>query len=107
MQTIQLKTEEAANKIFAAMDARMKNEANRSIHTSENKTRAERIKYILEAAYSSEQSFIAYGKKGISVKLRNPAVSNPALLAKAEDMLGNEGVIKKVSPQGIIYHFDV
>ena len=66
MQTININTEEASVKWWAARDAHMKSLANATHYSDSDKLRAERMKYVLELAYKTDNIYIAYGKKGKS-----------------------------------------
>lgn len=101
-QTV-LDTQEAPNKWWAARDAQMRNIANKSHHTEQSKIRAERMKLALELVYAGKQFYIAYGKRGISIKIDRAIVRDNKNLALLERDWTASGVTKKVSAQGIIY----
>mgnify|MGYP003344739910 CR=1 FL=1 len=105
MKAVNINTEEASVKWWAARDAHMKSLANATHYSDDDKLRAERMKYLLELAYSAEGVYIAYGKKGISIKLNKARVKNETMLKAAEQIWDEEGVTKKVSAQGVIYRF--
>jgi hypothetical protein len=107
MKTIVLNTQEASNKAWAFRDAARRNDENASRHTQKNKIRAERMMYALELLYSCKDIYISYGKKSISVKLNAAHVRDKKNLVAIENEWDTSGVVKKVTPQGVIYNFSV
>ena len=105
MKALDLNTTEAPVKWWAARDAHMRSLANATHYSDDDKLRAERMKYVLELAYSAEDVYIAYGKKGISIKVNKARVKNATVLKAVEQLWDEEGVTKKVSAQGVIYRF--
>ena len=105
MKALNINTEEATVKWWAARDAHMKSLANATHYSNEDKLRAERMKFALELMYNADNIYIAYGKKGISIKVNKAQVKNADLLNEMEDFWEGEGVVKKVSAQGVIYRF--
>jgi len=104
MQTLALDTQEAVNKAWAYKDARMRDIANASTYTLAQRTRAERMKYALELVYNARNSYIAHGKRGISIKLDQAQVRDRRTLKLLEADYALEGIVKKVSAQGVIYN---
>ena len=105
MHTVTLNTEEAPNKFWAYRDARMRNYANSTRYDSATKIRAERMKLVLEMLYASRAVYIAYGKRGVSLKVDRASVRDKRELAVMEALWASEGTVKKVSAQGVIYRF--
>ena len=105
MHTVTLNTEEADNKWWAARDARMRNYANSTRYDSATKIRAERMKVVLEMLYAARSVYIAYGRRGVSVKVDRASVRLRKELAVMEADWAVQGVVKKVSDQGVIYRF--
>ena len=105
MHTVTLNTEEAPNKFWAARDARMRNYANSTRYDSATKIRAERMKLVLEMLYAARAVYIAYGKRGVSVKVDRASVRDKRELAAMEAQWASEGTVKRVSAQGVIYRF--
>ena len=105
MRTLALDTKEADNKWWAARDARMRNYANSTRYDSATKIRAERMKLVLEMLYTARAVYIAYGKRGVSLKVDRAHVRDRRELAAMEAQWASEGTIKKVSEQGVIYRF--
>jgi hypothetical protein len=103
MQATQIKTEEAPNKWWAAKDASMRNYANSTHYTLHQRTAAERMKIALEMVYSAKNVYIAYGKKGISLKVDGALVRDRKELGFLEEGWAAAGIAKKVSKQGVIY----
>lgn len=102
MQAVNLNTEEAHIKWWAAQDAHMRSIANKSHYDDKDQLRAERMKIALEFMYHGK-TYIAYGKQGISLKIDRAVVKNKSLVAEFEQDWSKEGIVKKVSSQGIIY----
>lgn len=105
MQTVTLNTEEAPNKWWAARDARMRNYANSTLYDSATRIRAERMKLVLEMLYAARSVYIAYGRRGVSLKVDRASVRDRRELAAMEADWAVQGVVKKVSDQGVIYRF--
>lgn len=107
MKTQSLNTQEAPNKWWAARDARVRNYANSTLYTEQQRIAAERMKLGLELVYQAKNIYIAYGKTGISLKVDGARVKNRKELAIMEEGWSALGFTKRVSPQGIIYRFNV
>jgi allophanate hydrolase subunit 1 len=105
MHTVTLNTEEAPNKFWAYRDARMRNYANSTLYDSATKIRAERMKLVLEMLYAARAVYIAYGKRGVSLKVDRASVRDRRELAAMEAQWASEGTVKRVSAQGVIYRF--
>lgn len=101
-----LDTQEAPTKWWAAQDARMRNLANKSHYTEKTHVRTERMIMALSILYNARGIHEAYGKKGVSIKVDRPtSIRDTKNLQLLEQDWAKTGVIKKVSPQGIIYRF--
>ena len=105
MKTLVLDTREAPVKWWAARDARMRNLANMSHYSEGAKIRAERMKFALELVYAAKAIYVAFGKRGISLKVDAANVKDRKNLALLEQDWTAQGVEKKVSAQGVIYRF--
>ena len=105
MRTLALDTKEAPNKWWAARDARMRNYANSTLYDSATRIRAERMKLVLEMLYAARAVYIAYGRRGVSLKVDRASVRDRRELAAMEADWAVQGVVKKVSDQGVIYRF--
>ena len=105
MKTLALDTKEADNKWWAARDARMRNYANSTLYDSATRIRAERMKLVLEMLYAARAVYIAYGRRGVSLKVDRASVRDRRELAAMEADWAVQGVVKKVSDQGVIYRF--
>jgi hypothetical protein len=105
MRTLALDTKEAPNKWWAARDARMRNYANSTLYDSATRIRAERMKLVLEMLYAARSVYIAYGRRGVSLKVDRASVRLRKELAAMEADWAVQGVVKKVSDQGVIYRF--
>ena len=101
-----LDTQEAPTKWWAAQDARMRNIANKSHYPVSVHIRAERMVQVLGLFYRAEGIYEAFGKRGVSIKVDRPAfVRDRDNLAVLEADWAEQGVVKKVSAQGVIYRF--
>lgn len=107
MRNEYLKTQEAPNKWWAWQDANMRNAVNSSLYTQTQRTAAERMKLALELVYSAKNVYIAYGKKGISIKVDRPVVRDKKELRLLEQGWASAGMIKRVTPQGITYRMNL
>jgi len=106
MQVNYLDTAEAPVKWWAAQDARMRNLANKSHYSEKTHIRVERMIMALGLCYNARGIHEAFGKNGISIKVDRPtSVRDRANLKLLEADWAQLGVIKKTSPQGIIYRF--
>jgi len=105
MQTISLKTQEAPNKWWAARDARMRNYANSTHYTVHQRLAAERMKLVLEMVYWAKAVYIAYGKRGISLKVDGARIKDHKELSLMEAGWTRAGIVKKITPQGVIYRW--
>lgn len=104
----QLNTEEAPTKWWAAQDARMRNIANKSHYAESVHIRAERMRLALDLCYRAEGIHEAFGKRGVSIKVDRPRfVRDREGLASLEAGWTEQGVVKRVSAQGVIYRFTV
>ena len=105
MRTEYWKTEEAPNKWWAWQDANLRNAVNSTLYDQKQKITAERRKLALELVYAAKNVYIAYGKKGISIKVDRPLVRDKKELRLLENSWTAEGVIKRTTPQGITYRW--
>ena len=103
MLTSTLDTKEAPNAFFAARDARMRNYAQGSTYSAEEKLRAERMKLGLELAYSADEIHINYRGKFIAVKIANPRVRDRKTVDMLEAFYAVQGIVKRITAQGTIY----
>jgi len=107
MKVVKLDTQEAPNKWWAAQDARIRNYANSTRYSDSQRVTAERMKLALELVYCAKGIYIAYGKKGISIKVDRGVVVRRKDLKLLEDDWNRTGIVKKVSNQGVIYRLNV
>ena len=104
MQERVLDTQEAPNKWWAMQDRRMRNIANKSLYTQAEQVIAIRMLMVLQLVYAGR--FFDepnYGKRGISVKVEKPTVIDRKNLRLLEADWEKQGVVKKVTPQGLNY----
>ena len=104
MQARNINTEESKNKAFAVYDRRMRNIANSSHYTEQQRVRAERMRMALMLCYAGVVYEPSYGTTGVSIKVTG-FVSNRSSLRELEADWAAQDVIKKQSPQGTIYRF--
>lgn len=102
MKSVSLDTKEAPNKWRAQQDANMRNAVNRSLYTSSQQTRAQRLAGALELVYSGEV-YVNYRKRAIAVKVDQAQVRDSQSLGLLEQDWNTEGITKRVSAQGVIY----
>ena len=103
MHTETLNTAEAPCKWFAAADARMRSIVNSSHYTLTERTRAERMRLVLDMVYLSRGVHVSYGRRGISVKVDGAVVLDDVGLQALEADWAQQGVTKRTSAQGVIY----
>ncbi len=103
MKAVQLETQAATNKWWAARDAHMRSIANQSHFTQKEQVAAERMKQGLAMVYSHKGIFINYREKFIAIKVNNPTIKDRKTLRLLEADYAAQGIVKKESAQGIIY----
>ena len=105
MKTVILNTPDAPCKWWAIQDRRMQNIANATLYTRHQRDRAMRLLDILPSVYHG-RFFDSpnYGKRGISVKIEGPMISDRKALRVLEAAWTLEGIYKKKTPQGICYY---
>jgi hypothetical protein len=103
MKTVNLNTEEAPNKMWAAMDAQRRNTNNKSHFSQAIQIQIERMKMVMGMVYAAKGVYEAYGKKGVSVKVDGAIVKDKTNLRALEADWAALGFVKKTSPQGVIY----
>ena len=105
MLTVSLDTKESPNKFFALQDRRMRNHANKTLYTTAQQIRLDRIKLALEMVVRGTVYDVSYGKKSASVKVQDGAtIVDKKTLKLLESDWEKEGIYKKVSAQGFQYH---
>ena len=105
MHTVNLDTKESNNKFFALQDRRMRNHANKTLYTTAQQIRLERIKLALEMVLRGTVYEPSFGKKSASVKVQGGAlIADRKMLRLLESDWAKEGIFKKVSAQGFQYH---
>jgi hypothetical protein len=105
MHTVNLDTKESNNKFFALQDRRMRNHANKTLYTTAQQIRLERIKLALEMVLRGTVYEPSFGKKSASVKVQDGAlIADRKMLRLLESDWAKEGIFKKVSAQGFQYH---
>ena len=107
MQAVLINTEEAPNKWWAAQDAKMRNETNKTHYPLAIQLQVSRMLSVMDLLYSAEGIYDAYGKKGVSIKVNKAVIRDRKNLRALEDDWAKAGVTKKMSAQGVIYRIAV
>lgn len=97
-----LDTREAPVKWFAAQDARMRNSVNKTIWPDSVHQRVQRMLSVLDMLYAGN-IYEAYGRRRVSIKIDRPTVRDRRWLNLMEQEWAEQGVVKTVTPQGILY----
>lgn len=105
MRMQELDVAEATNKWWAGREARQRNLNNKSHYDSTTQLRVERMKLALSVVYAAKEIYERYGKQGVSIKVDQPRIRDRADLADLEQYWETQGVVKRITPQGIIYRF--
>ena len=103
MKTVNLATDEAPTKWYAAMDAQRRNTNNKSHFPQAIQNQITRMLTVMSMVYAAKGVYEAYGKKGVSVKVDGAIVKDKTNLRALEAEWATKGFIKKITPQGIIY----
>lgn len=92
------------NSALAAQRARMYHETHKGLHTTQNLRRAEAMRGVLDSCYYNNDVFVTARAKTISIKVSGTQVKDAGLLKMAETMWETDGITKKSTAQGYIYH---
>jgi hypothetical protein len=103
MQTVNINTEEAPTKWFAAQDAQRRNTNNKSHFSQQVQNQITRMLTVMSMVYAAKGIYEAYGKKGVSVKVDGAVIKDRKNLRALEAEWTAKGFTKKVSAQGVIY----
>ncbi|CAB4129835.1 hypothetical protein UFOVP116_137 [uncultured Caudovirales phage] len=95
-------TPESNVKWWAAQDARMRSIANKSKWDTKTQLKVEAMKAVLGYIYSGK-IYESYNVKSVSVKIDQAIVKDKKLLRQAESNWDSEGIVKTVTPQGVLY----
>ena len=98
-----LETHAAGVKWFAAQDARIKSYAQSTSYSEKAKLRAERMRGALELCYIHKEVHVNYRQRFVAIKVDGAQVRRKKDLALLESDWAKEGIIKRTSPQGVIY----
>jgi hypothetical protein len=104
MKMQEIDNTEASNKLWAYLDARMRNSVNASLYSDRKRLQAERLKLRLEFCYAAKGIHINYRKRFITLKVDQPVVRDRKELRLLEQELEKQNVVKKISAQGICYN---
>ena len=103
MQTLELNTQEAPTKWYAAQDAQRRNTNNKSHYAYSVQAQITRMLAVMDMVYAAKGIYEAYGKKGVSVKVDGAIVKDRKNLQALEQEWTLKGFTKKITPQGVIY----
>jgi hypothetical protein len=104
MFTQVLATREAATtKWWAAKDAALRSDRNKSLWNSNQVARATEVHVLAQLFYHARGFYVSYGTLGISIKVDGARIRDHAGLARFEKDLHKKGIRKKISAQGVIY----
>jgi hypothetical protein len=103
MNTLEINTQEAPTKWFAAQDAQRRNTNNKSRFPQSIQNQITRMLMIMDMVYAAKGVYEAYGKKGVSVKIDGAVIKDRKNLRALEAEWTAKGFVKKISPQGVIY----
>lgn len=104
MKQQELESKSAGQYAYAAIrDARIRSYVNSTLYTDIQKVRAERMKGALELCYQNSGVHINYRQRFVAVKVDRAEVKRKPELRLLEQDWSNEGITKRVSPQGVIY----
>ena len=103
MQAKDLDTNAAGNKWWASRDAAIKSYAESTRYSAAERLAAERMKLGLEIVYASKAIHVNYRGKFIAIKIEMPQVRDRKMLAVLEKDYSLMGIVKRLSPQGLIY----
>ena len=102
MITIDKDTPAARCAWWAAQDASMRNLAAKSHYSPQVQLQVERMKAVLDYCYAG-RIFEAYRPKSVAVKIDKPIVKNSKMLREIESDWAERGIVKVITPQGILY----
>ena len=103
MNALEINTQEAPTKWFAAQDAQRRNTNNKSHYPQSVQTQITRMLTVMDMVYAAKGIYEAYGKKGVSIKVDGAIVKDCKNLRDLEAEWAVKGFVKKISPQGVIY----
>lgn len=93
----------SCNPFAAVLDARRRNIIMADGYSLMERNRADRIHMVLDAVYAHEGIYVNYRQKFIAIKLSNPQVVDEINLTRFEQDWQDQGIIRKITAQGIIY----
>ena len=92
----------ASTKWAASVDAVKRSSTEKLAYSDLQRLQAERMKIGLEMVYANDV-YINYRKKFIAIKVDHPSIKDLRNLRLLEQQYAGDGVVKCVSPQGVIY----
>lgn len=97
-----LDTREAPVKWWAAQDARMRNLVNKTRWPDAVQLKVQRMLSVLDLLYAGK-IYEAYGRRRVSIKIDRPVILDRRQLSVMEKEWAAQGVVKTITPQGILY----
>lgn len=88
---------------FAAKDARQKSLANKTRFSDKQLAKADRVSLALELVYYCERVTVDYCKKWVRIKVHKAQIKDKKSLSLLETDWENQGIVKVLTDQGIIY----
>lgn len=93
----------SCNPFAAVLDARRRNIIMADGYSLMERNRADRIHMVLDTLYAHDGIYVNYRQKFIAIKLSNPQVVDEINLTRFEQDWQDQGIIRKITAQGIIY----
>ena len=103
MKTRELDTQPASNKWWAKKDANLLNLRWESTYSESQKLKASRVRGCLDLVYGSRGVHINFREKWIAVKVDRPVIRDRKNLIALENDWESQGILRRDTPQGIIY----
>lgn len=93
----------SCNPFAAVLDARRRNIIMADGYSLMERNRADRIHMVLDTLYAHDGIYVNYRKKFIAIKIADPQVLDDVTLDRFEIEWQLQGIIRKITAQGIIY----
>lgn len=88
---------------FASRDAKMKSAINATKFSDKTKLKVEQMKLVLMEVYYYTKIESDPQKTFVRIKIHNGVVRNKKMLREYEDYWAEQGIVKRLTNQGIIY----
>lgn len=93
----------SCNPLASVLDARRRNTIMADGYTLMERNRADRIHMVLDTVYTHDGIYVNYRQRFIAIKVSNPLVVDAVNLDHFEQDWQSQGIVRKVTAQGIIY----